>query len=220
MADSEQTPQTPDAPEHEGVTEPGSVEETPDPQDASAAQEAVDDAVSPEDVAAAQTPVAAAEAEVTPETPGTPEPDVHPDTLLAAERLEDLRRAQADHVNYRNRMERERAKDKDATIGTVVEALLPVLDDVHMAREHGELTDGPFAAIATKLETTLERFGVRQVGAVGEVFDPTLHEALMHTQAELPEGTTETTIVQVLQPGFVVGERVVRAARVAVADPA
>ena len=146
--------------------------------------------------------------------------ETHPDTLLAAERLEDLRRAQADHVNYRNRMERERAKDKDATIGTVVEALLPVLDDVHMAREHGELTDGPFAAIATKLETTLERFGVRRVGAVGEVFDPTLHEALMHTQAELPEGTTETTIVQVLQPGFVVGERVVRAARVAVADPA
>ena len=146
--------------------------------------------------------------------------ETHPDTLLAAERLEDLRRAQADHVNYRNRMERERAKDKDATIGTVVEALLPVLDDVHMAREHGELTDGPFAAIATKLETTLERFGVRRVGAVGEVFDPTLHEALMHTQAELPEGTTETTIVQVLQPGFVVGDRVVRAARVAVADPA
>lgn len=146
--------------------------------------------------------------------------ETHPDTLLAAERLEDLRRAQADHVNYRNRMERERAKDKDATIGTVVEALLPVLDDVHMAREHGELTDGPFAAIATKLEATLERFGVRRVGAVGEVFDPTLHEALMHTQAELPEGTTETTIVQVLQPGFVVGERVVRPARVAVADPA
>ena len=146
--------------------------------------------------------------------------ETHPDTLLAAERLEDLRRAQADHLNYRNRMERQRAKDKDATIGTVVEALLPVLDDVHMAREHGELTDGPFAAIATKLETTLERFGVRRVGAVGEVFDPTLHEALMHTQAELPEGTTETTIVQVLQPGFVVGDRVVRAARVAVADPA
>lgn len=147
-------------------------------------------------------------------------PETHPDTLLAAERLEDLRRAQADHLNYRNRMERQRAKDKDATIGTVVEALLPVLDDVHMAREHGELADGPFAAIATKLEATLERFGVRRVGAVGEVFDPTLHEALMHTQAELPEGTTETTIVQVLQPGFVVGERVVRPARVAVADPA
>lgn len=146
--------------------------------------------------------------------------DTHPDTLLAAERLEDLRRAHADHLNYRNRMERERAKDKDATIATVVEALIPVLDDVHMAREHGELTDGPFAAIAAKLEGTLERFGVQQVGTVGEVFDPTRHEALMHTQAELPEGTTETTVVQVLQPGFMVGERIVRAARVAVADPA
>lgn len=210
MADQEQTPQTPDAPEHEGVTQPGSVEEAPAPEDAAAAGQALADGADEATPADAQDTASGQDAE----------PEVHPDTLLAAERLEDLRRAQADMVNYRNRMERERAKDKDATIGTVVEALLPVLDDVHMAREHGELTDGPFAAIATKLEGTLERFGVRRLGETGEVFDPTVHEALMHTQAELPEGTTDTTVVQVLQPGFAVGDRVVRPARVAVADPA
>ncbi|OFS11928.1 MULTISPECIES: nucleotide exchange factor GrpE [Kytococcus] len=213
MADQDKNPQNPDAPEHDGVSQPGSVEDAPTPQDAADAEQAVTEATAEPQGAATGEQDAADQLAEEADAP-------HPDTLLAAERLEDLRRAQADHVNYRNRMERERAKDKDATIGSVVEALIPVLDDVHMAREHGELEDGPMAAIATKLETTLERFGVRKLGEAGEEFDPNVHEALMHTEAELPEGTTATTVVQVMQPGFAVGERVVRAARVAVADPA
>ena len=150
----------------------------------------------------------------------------HPDTALAAERLEEMRRMQAEFVNFRNRTQREREADRGRATGAVVEALLPVLDDLHSAREHGDLTEGsPFAAIADKLEQALGRFGVERVGYVGEVFDPTVHEALMHVPAdspgvELPEGATEMTIVQVMQPGFRVGDQVVRAARVAVADPA
>lgn len=145
---------------------------------------------------------------------------VSPDAQLAADRLEDLRRLQAEYVNYKRRVDRDRERDKDVATGAVVESLLPVLDDLHMAKEHGEL-EGPLVAIADKLETTLGRFGVERLGAVGEAFDPTVHEALMHLpEADLPEGATATTIVQVMQPGFRIGERVVRAARVAVADPA
>lgn len=151
---------------------------------------------------------------------GAPADGAHPDTQLAADRLEDLRRLQAEYVNYKRRVDRDRVLDREAGTSAVVEALLPVLDDLHMAREHGELVEGPLLAIADKLEATLGRFGVARLGAVGEVFDPAVHEALMHLpDADLPEGATETTIVQVMQPGFKVGDRVVRAARVAVADP-
>ncbi len=146
--------------------------------------------------------------------------DLHPDSALAADRLEDLRRLQAEYVNYKRRVDRDRARDQEVAVGGVVEAMLPVLDDIHSARQHGDLAEGPFAAIADKLESTLGRFGVERFGEPGQTFDPTLHEALMHLpDADLPEGTTETTIVQVVQPGFKVGERLVRAARVAVADP-
>ena len=145
----------------------------------------------------------------------------HPDTALAAERLEEMRRMQAEFVNFRNRTQREREGDRDRAVAAVVEAMLPVMDDIHSAREHGDLVEGPFAAIAEKLESTLARFGVERVGEVGEEFDPTVHEALMHLpaeQADLPEGASGMTIVQVVQPGFRVNELVVRAARVAVAD--
>lgn len=145
----------------------------------------------------------------------------HPDTALAAERLEEMRRMQAEFVNFRNRTQREREGDRDRAVAAVVEAMLPVMDDIHSAREHGDLVEGPFAAIAEKLESTLARFGVERVGEVGEEFDPTVHEALMHLpaeQADLPEGASGMTIVQVVQPGFKVNEFVVRAARVAVAD--
>ncbi len=148
-----------------------------------------------------------------------PVEEVHPDTQLATDRLEDLRRLQAEYINYKKRVDRDRAKEREVTIGGVVEALLPVLDDIYLAREHGELSEGPFAAIADKLEATLGRFGVERFGVQGEAFDPVHHEALMHIEADLPPGTERTTIVQVMQPGYRVGERVVRAARVAVADP-
>lgn len=141
------------------------------------------------------------------------------ETDLAAERLADLQRLQAEYVNYRRRVERDRDVARDAAVAGVLDSLLPVLDDVHLARQHGDLEGGPFAAIADKLEAVLGRHGLSSFGEVGEAFDPSVHEALMHTQAELAQGTTVTTVVQVLQPGYRSGERVLRAARVAVADP-
>jgi molecular chaperone GrpE len=137
----------------------------------------------------------------------------------AEELLSDLQRVQAEYVNYRRRVDRDRDVARDLAVASVLEALLPVLDDVHLARQHGDLESGPFTAIAEKLESTLSRFGLERYGEPGETFDPTVHEALIHTQAELAEGTTDTTVVQVLQPGYRAGERILRAARVAVADP-
>lgn len=145
--------------------------------------------------------------------------DAHPDTTLAEDLKRDLQRLNAEYVNYKRRVDRDRELHRDLAVSGVVEALLPVLDDIHLARQHGDLTDGPFAAIADKLEATLGKYGVQRFGEAGEAFDPNQHEALMHTEAELPEGTDTTTVVQVLQPGYRMGERVVRPARVAVADP-
>ncbi len=142
-----------------------------------------------------------------------------PDAQLAAERLADLQRLQAEYVNYKRRVDRDRALESERAIARMAEALLPVLDEVQLAREHGELGDGPFAKIAEKLETTLGRYGVQRYGEPGEAFDPNVHDAVMHTHAELAPGTTVTTVVQVMQPGYTIGERVLRAALVAVADP-
>ncbi len=148
-----------------------------------------------------------------------PEPEPAADASRAAELLLDLQRLQAEYVNYRKRVERDRDVARDTAVAGVLESLLPVLDDVTLARQHGDLSGGPFAAIADKLEASLARFGLARFGEPGEAFDPVVHEALMRTEDELAEGTTVTTVVQVLQPGYRLGERVLRAARVAVADP-
>jgi molecular chaperone GrpE len=116
-------------------------------------------------------------------------------------------------------VERDRDVARETAVAGVLEQLLPVLDDVHLARQHGDLEGTPFAAIADKLESVLGRFGLARFGEAGEAFDPAVHEALIHTEADLPEGTEGTTVVQVLQPGYRAGDRVLRAARVAVADP-
>lgn len=149
--------------------------------------------------------------------------DSHPDTVLAAERLADLQRLQAEYVNYKRRVDRDRAVVQERAVRDVLESLLGTLDDIHMAREHGDLT-GPFAAIADKLEGALGRYGLTRFGDKGEVFDPQRHEALMHApwptgDGDLPVDAHATTVVTVLQPGYRAGEQVLRPARVAVADP-
>jgi len=138
---------------------------------------------------------------------------------MAASLLADLQRLQAEYVNYKKRVDRDREVIRHTAVGSVVEALLPVLDDIHMARQAGDLAEGPLAAIADKLEAILGKYGVERLGEAGEEFDPKVHEALMHVEAELPEGASGTTVVQVLQPGYRIGDRLVRAARVSVADP-
>lgn len=146
-------------------------------------------------------------------------PETNPETKRADEHLADLKRLQAEYVNYKHRVDRDRDVAKDRGVTQVIEALLPVLDDIHLAREHGDLEGGPFASIADKLEGVLRRFGISRLGEKGEEFDPSVHEALMHVEADLDEDATVTTVVQVLQPGYKMGERVVRPARVSVADP-
>lgn len=148
------------------------------------------------------------------------EPAGPTDADRAAELQDELLREKASFHNYRELMKRERPKDREQAVASVVESLVPVLDDIHYAREHGDLAGSPFEKIADKLTATLNRYGVEPIGAAGDAFDPALHEALMHVEAPLPPDATGTTVVQVMQPGFRIGDRVIRPARVSVADPA
>jgi molecular chaperone GrpE len=166
------------------------------------------------------TPVAPA-TEQAPDAGEVVEAELEPDVneRLAAERLADLQRLQAEYANYRKRVERDRALARELTIASVVESLLPVLDDIHLARQHGDLEGGPFASVAEKLEAILSKYGVERFGEPGTAFDPVVHDALMHVEEELAEGTDVTTVVGILQPGYRIGEKVIRPARVSVADP-
>jgi molecular chaperone GrpE len=208
----------PDAPDASGSGgDPVVDSDVPGPGEDTGAEEAVNtEAVNDE-----PGPAAAARHSAAPGAAGDVE---HPDTLLAAERLADLQRLSAEYVNYKRRVDRDRAVMQERAVHDVLESLLPVLDDIHAARQHGDLVDGPFAAIADKLEVTLGKYGLQRYGEAGREFDPTEHEALMHlpwdaSHAELVEDPKATTVVQVLQPGYRAGEQVLRPARVAVADP-
>lgn len=131
------------------------------------------------------------------------------------ERTADLQRVQAEYQNYRRRVERDRVAVREQATANVLSELLPVLDDIGRAREHGELTGG-FAAVAESLEAVLTKLGLSPFGQKGDLFDPVIHEALMHSYS--PE-VTEPTAVEVLQLGYQMGDRVLRPARVAVAEP-
>ncbi|MFI8101311.1 nucleotide exchange factor GrpE [Streptomyces sp. NPDC101118] len=131
------------------------------------------------------------------------------------ERTADLQRLQAEYQNYRRRVERDRITVKEIAVASLLNELLPTLDDIGRAREHGELVGG-FKSVAESLETVVAKMGLQQFGKEGEPFDPTIHEALMHSYA--PD-VTETTCVAILQPGYRIGERTIRPARVAVAEP-
>lgn len=131
------------------------------------------------------------------------------------ERTADLQRLQAEYQNYRRRVERDRVAVKEIAVANLLTELLPVLDDIGRAREHGELVGG-FKSVAESLETVAAKLGLQQFGKEGEPFDPLVHEALMHSYS--PD-VTQTTCVQILQPGYRLGERNLRPARVAVAEP-
>ncbi|WP_155058174.1 nucleotide exchange factor GrpE [Streptomyces blattellae] len=131
------------------------------------------------------------------------------------ERTADLQRLQAEFANYRRRVERDRIAVKEIAIANLLTELLPVLDDIGRARDHGEFVGG-FKSVGESLETVAAKMGLQQFGKEGEPFDPTIHEALMHSYA--PD-VTETTCVAILQPGYRIGERTIRPARVAVAEP-
>jgi len=132
-----------------------------------------------------------------------------------AELTADLQRLQAEYANYRRRVERDRQAVGETALASVFANLLPVLDDIDRARSHDEVVGG-FALVADGLEATLTKLGLERFGDVGEPFDPMVHEALTHG---FSSEVTEPVCAEVFQPGYRVGERVLRPARVAVLEP-
>jgi molecular chaperone GrpE len=149
-----------------------------------------------------------------PEVPG--EADVpKAEALLLEERTRDLQRVQAEYANYRKRADRERLAAGDLAVGRALGELLPVLDDLDRAREHGDLTGG-LKAVADKLEDALTKLGLEPFGKVGDPFDPAVHEAVMHEESET---VTVPTCTTVLRPGYRHKDRLLRPAMVGVTDP-
>jgi molecular chaperone GrpE len=153
----------------------------------------------------------------TPAEPATKqgESEVTELTAALAERTSDLQRLQAEYVNYKRRVDRDRDLARKLGIESVLRDLLSVLDDLRSAREHGELT-GAFKAVGDEVERITAKHGLTSFGTKGDPFDPHIHEALLHAHAE---GIDGPTCVEILQPGYRVGDRILRPARVAVAEP-
>ena len=128
----------------------------------------------------------------------------------------DLQRLQAEYANYKKRVERDRAVAHESAVGAVLSELLALLDDVDRAEQYGELSGG-FKAVADQLNSITSRIGLEKYGTEGEVFDPQIHEALMHDESA---DVTVATASKILQPGYKYKERILRPARVAVTDPA
>ena len=133
----------------------------------------------------------------------------------AAEYLEALQRERAEFINYRNRTKKDMDRARQQGIIDVLTAMLPALDDIDRIREHGEMDDS-FKAVAAKIDKTFEKFGVEKFGVKGEDFDPNRHEAILHKPD--PEAS-KATVDTVVEAGYRIGDRVIRAARVVVASP-
>lgn len=136
---------------------------------------------------------------------------------LVAEYRERAARAEAELKNFRTRVERDRQANREIVIAEVIRSLLPAIDDLDRADAHGDLVEGsPLAIVAQKIRAGFERYGLSKVGEKGERFDPKLHEALVR----LPSSEVEfDTVADVIEPGYLLGERLIRAAKVAVSSP-
>lgn len=142
--------------------------------------------------------------------------DLEERTTALQERTQDLQRLQAEYANYRKRVDRDRATVREIAVAGALTDLLPVLDAIGQAREHGELSGG-FKSVADSLQAAISKLGLVSYGERGDEFDPNIHEALTSTAS--PDVTVQTC-VEIFQPGYKVGERILRPARVAVAEPA
>ncbi len=143
------------------------------------------------------------------------EPALDENAQLLAERTADLQRVQAEYANYRKRADRDRLAAGDLAIGRVLADLLPVLDDIDRAREHGDLTGG-LKAVADRLQDTLAKLGLESFGTEGDEFDPSIHEAVMHDES--PE-VTVPTCTSIMRPGYRHKDRLLRPAMVGVSEP-
>jgi molecular chaperone GrpE len=136
---------------------------------------------------------------------------------LVAEYRERAARAEAELKNFRTRVERDRQANREIVIAEVIRSLLPAIDDLDRADAHGDLVEGsPLAIVAQKIRAGFDKYGLTRVGEKGERFDPKLHEALVR----LPSADVEfDTVADVIEPGYQIGERLIRAAKVAVSSP-
>jgi len=150
-----------------------------------------------------------------------PEESAEPDTSAIDRELEifqDLQRLQADFVNYKTRVDRDRGVERQFAVIETVKAFLPALDDIYRAEQHGDIQEGsPMAAVAQKLKSAGEKLGLQSFGEKGEKFDPELHDALIQTPS--PE-VQEPTIADVVEKGYKIADRMLRPAKVAVFVPA
>ncbi len=164
-----------------------------------------------------RTPEPVLEGEIEDEVEAAVTEPVVPDADPVAELTLDLQRISAEYANYRKRVERDRVAMVEVATAGVLEALLPLLDNVELARQHGDL-DGAFKGVGEGLEQVGERFGLERLGAKGEPFDPAVHHALV--QAAPDDSATEARVAEVLQPGWRLRSgRVLRPAGVAVSEP-
>ncbi|MDT4921984.1 MAG: molecular chaperone GrpE [Pseudonocardiales bacterium] len=162
-------------------------------------------------------PVPGSPASEVPETGQASEAGEPPaaEAVLLEERTRDLQRVQAEYANYRKRADRDRLAAGEIAVGRTLAELLPVLDDIDRAREHGDLT-GALKAVADHLETVFTKLGLEPFGEVGDPFDPAVHEAVMHAESD---DVAEPTCTTVLRKGYRHGERLLRPAMVGVTDP-
>ena len=168
-----------------------------------------------EESAAAEAAGAPAEPDVSAPEVAEPVPPTAEEQL--AERTVDLKRLQAEYINYKRRVDRDRVLIKAQGEANVLRSLLTVLDDIGRAADHGEL-EGGFKAVADSLQQAVKGHRLEAFGVKGEEFDPRLHEALFHAGESADVDTT--TVDSVIRTGYRVGDEVVRHAQVSVIDPA
>lgn len=211
---NEQMPDNPGAPE---ATDPEYV--SPDQ-----AETLADEAAESEALATDEDPLLAADAELE-DAAKIAENEIDPDAdgdgavsdidLQLAERTESLQRVSAEYANYRRRTERERGELANTAKAKFATQLLPLLDDLDLAEQHGDLEQGPMKAFADKFRTIVAGQGIKEFGAEGDAFNPEIHEAVQ----DLSQGDTKA-VGTVLRKGYMIGERLVRNAMVIIADPA
>ena len=210
----EQMPDNPGAPE---ATDPEYV--SPDQ-----AETLADEAAESEALATDEDPLLAADAELE-DAAKIAENEIDPDAdgdgavsdieLQLAERTESLQRVSAEYANYRRRTERERGELANTAKAKFATQLLPLLDDLDLAEQHGDLAEGPLKAFADKFRSIVAGQGVKEFGAEGDAFNPEIHEAVQ----DLSQGDTKA-VGTVLRKGYMIGDRLVRNAMVIIADPA
>jgi molecular chaperone GrpE len=164
-------------------------------------------------------PVTGEARKTTPDTGAAPASEAGEGPMVEAtlldERTRDLQRVQAEYANYRKRAEREKLAAGDLAVGRALGELLPVLDDIDRARAHGDLT-GALKAVADHLEAVFGKLGLESFGEVGDPFDPTVHEAVLHEESD---AVTEPTCTMIMRPGYKHNGRLLRPAMVGVTDP-